>query len=246
MQYRFAVEKHDYSDYAGGRVFYSLPGQPAFPVRLASEIFQRCWAHRQKAEPCVIYDPCCGGAYYLSVLGYWHGWQMGEIVVSDVNTAVLPLAQRNLNLLTTAGLTERIAELQLLYGLYQKSAHAEALASAERLQTRHQRYLGGHVIRTQVFAADVMDGAAIMAGMNGRSVDIVISDIPYGWLTAWHTDDADKSPVWQMLETLRFVLAPNAVVAIAADKQQKVAHEGYERLDKFQVGKRRVWIGRPL
>ena len=246
MQYRFAVDKHDYSDYAAGRVFYSLPRQPAFPVRLASEIFQRCWAYRQRAEPCVIYDPCCGGAYHLSVLGYWYGRQMGQIVVSDVNTAVLPLAHRNLNLLTATGLAERISELQQLYRLYQKPAHAEALASAERLRVRHQHYLGEHVIANQVFAADIMDRAAMISGVNGRSVDMVISDIPYGWLTDWHTSDADKSPVWQMLETLRFVLSTDAVVAIAADKQQKVAHEGYERLDKFQVGKRRVWIGRPL
>jgi hypothetical protein len=246
MKYRFAVERHDYSDYASGRVFYSLPGQPAFPVRLASEIFQRCWEYRQSAEPCVIYDPCCGGAYHLSVLGYWHGRQMEEIVVSDLNTAVLPLAQRNLNLLTASGLAERIAELQQLYATYQKASHAAALASAARLQERQQRYLGEHVIPTHLFAANVMDKAAIMAGVNDRSIDIVISDIPYGWLTDWHTDDVNKSPAWQMLETLRFVLSPAAVVAIAADKQQKVAHEGYERLDKFQVGKRRVWIGRLL
>jgi hypothetical protein len=75
---------------------------------------------------------------------------------------------------------------------------------------------------------------------------MVISDIPYGWLTDWHTNEPDRSPIWQMLETLRFVLSTGAVVAIAANKQQKVAHEGYERLDKFQVGKRRVWIGRPM
>jgi tRNA G10 N-methylase Trm11 len=182
----------------------------------------------------------------LSVLGYWHGRQMQEIVVSDVNTAVLPLAQRNLSLLTALGLAERIAELQQLYVTYQKASHAEALASAARFQERHQRYLGRHVISTHLFAADVMDRAAIMTGVNGRSIDMVISDIPYGWLTTWHTDDVNKSLVWQMLENLRFVLSPAAVVAIAADKQQKVAHEGYERLDKFQVGKRRVWIGRPL
>jgi hypothetical protein len=246
MQYRFAVEKRDYSDYAGGRVFYSSPGQPAFPVRLASEIFQRCWAYRQRAEPCLIYDPCCGGAYHLSVLGYRHGRQIGEIVGSDVNTAVLPLALRNLNLLTMAGLTERIVELQQLHSQYQKPAHAEALVSAEQLQERHEHYLAGHEIATQVFAADAMDKAAIMAGLNGRSVDMVISDIPYGWLTDWHTNEPDRSPIWQMLETLRFVLSTGAVVAIAANKQQKVAHEGYERLDKFQVGKRRVWIGRPM
>jgi antitoxin HigA-1 len=31
MPYRFATEKNDYSDYAGGHVFYGTPGQPAFP-----------------------------------------------------------------------------------------------------------------------------------------------------------------------------------------------------------------------
>jgi hypothetical protein len=171
---------------------------------------------------------------------------MREIVASDVNVAVLPLAQRNLNLLTAVGMAERIVGLQQLYALYQKPSHAEALASAERLQERLQHYLRGYVIPIRLFAADVMDREAVITGVNGRSIDIVISDIPYGWLTAWHTDDTTKSPVWQMLETLRFVLSPEAVVAIAADRQQKVAHEGYQRLDKFQVGKRRVWIGRPM
>jgi hypothetical protein len=246
MQYRFAVEKQDYADYAGGRVFYSSPGQPAFPVRLASEIFQRCLSFRPSAEPSVIYDPCCGGAYHLSVLGYLHGRQIAAIVASDVNTAVLPLAQRNLNLLTELGLATRIAELQQLYAAYQKSSHVEALASAARLQKRLQGYLRGHVISTQVFAADVMDGEAIKMGLNGRSPDIVFSDIPYGWLTDWQIEDGDKSAVWQMLESLHSVLSPEVVVAIAADKRQKIRHEAFVRLEKFQVGKRRVWIGRPL
>ena len=240
MQYRFAVEREDYGDFAGGKVFYSVPGQPAFPVRLASEIWQRCVAHRASHEPGVVYDPCCGGAYHWGVLGFLHSGMIGEIVVSDVNTAVLPLAQRNLNLLTQAGLLQRRAELQQFYDAYQKPSHAEALASVHRLEMA----LPLHKIPVQVFAADVMDGEAVRAGLNGRSPDIVFSDIPYGWLTAWQSENND--PVWQMLESLRPVLSPNAVVAIAADKGQKVVHEGYERLEKFQVGKRRVWLGRPL
>jgi 23S rRNA (guanine2535-N1)-methyltransferase len=46
MQYKYEKTMLDYSDLASGRVFYSLPGHPAFPIRLASEIFQRCLASR--------------------------------------------------------------------------------------------------------------------------------------------------------------------------------------------------------
>ena len=58
MQYRYAREQTDFSDFSSGRVFYSLPGHPAFPVRLAGEIFQRCIEHRKSsygaAHPCPI------------------------------------------------------------------------------------------------------------------------------------------------------------------------------------------------
>ena len=223
-------------------MFYSSPGQPAFPVRLASEIFQRCWALRPKQEPCVMYDPCCGGAYHLSVLGHLHGAQIEEIVASDVDTAVLDLAQRNLGLLTQAGLDQRKTALQHLYATYQKPSHAKALASARRLQM----HLPEQAIPSWIFTADVMDEAAIWSGLNGRSVDIVFSDIPYGWLSAWHQETMHKNPVWHMLQALRPVLAPDAIVAIAADKSQKIVHEAYRRLEKFRVGKRQVWLGRPL
>jgi hypothetical protein len=174
------------------------------------------------------------------VLGYEHGAHIAAIVASDVNTAVLPLAKRNLGLLTAQGLSQRLAELQQLYETYQKSAHAEALASARRLQAKVPD------IPTYVFATDVMDAAAIRAGLNGRSPDIVFSDIPYGSLTSWQSEVENKDPIWHMLTSLRSVLAPQAVVAIASDKGQKVMHEGYERLTHFQLGKRRVWLGRPL
>lgn len=241
MSYRFTRQKQDYADFAGGQVLYSLPGQPAFPVRLTSEIWQRCLAHKQPTGPYTIYDPCCGGAYHLTVLGYLHGQQITEIIVSDINTAVLSLAQRNLNLLTPSGLTQRVVELQQLSERYQKPSHAQALASARRLQA----HLPLPTIPTRLFTADVTDGEAVKIGLKNYTPDIVFTDIPYGWLTTWHAEDEEKSPVWQMLESLRTLLSSDAIVAIAADKQQKVLHEGYERLEKFQVGKRRIWIGRP-
>jgi hypothetical protein len=46
-----------------------------------------------------------------------------------------------------------------------------------------------------------------------------------------------------MLETLTRVLAPGGIVAVVSGKQERVSHAGYQRLDQFQVGKRRVWIG---
>ena len=45
-----------------------------------------------------------------------------------------------------------------------------------------------------------------------------------------------------MLDALHILLPGRCLLAIAADKQQKVGHSGYRRLDKFQVGKRQVTI----
>src|SRR5512146_2476527 len=103
MQYKYAKEQQDYSDFSSGRVFYSLPGHPAFPVRLGSEIFQRCIAYRKaihgNSAPCTLYDPCCGAAYHLSVLAYLHGESIREVIVSDIDKKAVELARRNLRLL---------------------------------------------------------------------------------------------------------------------------------------------------
>ena len=241
MVYRFVIADQDYGDYAGGRVFYSQAGQPAFPVRLASEIWQRCLTHWQEQRPFTLYDPCCGGAYHLAVLAHLYGSDIGTIIASDVDEAVLSLAERNLGLVSLAGLDGRIAELTHLLETYHKQAHADALASATRLRQQWR-----YTIETNLFCADVMNKEAVVAGMNGRHADIVFTDVPYGWLSDWQMADPNHPPTWQLLESLRPVLAENAIVAIAADKRQKVAHEAYGRLEKFQVGKRRVWLGRPF
>src|SRR5687767_4526533 len=115
MQYKYAKEQLDYSDFSSGRVFYSLPGHPAFPVRLASEIFQRCLAYRERfyqvSSPCTLYDPCCGVAYHLSILAYLHREHIREIIASDIDEKAVALAERNLGLLHRDGLEERIREL---------------------------------------------------------------------------------------------------------------------------------------
>ena len=114
MLYRFASERRDYSDYASGRVFMGRPGHPAFPIRLASELFQRCLAVRRAGGltgPCVLYDPCCGGAYLLSTLAYLHWHEIDRVIGSDIDEEALALAARNLSLLTLEGLDRRIQDL---------------------------------------------------------------------------------------------------------------------------------------
>src|SRR5215216_6396625 len=122
MQYKYAKEQLDYSDFSSGRVFYSLPGHPAFPVRLASEIFQRCLAQRktlyQVSTPCALYDPCCGAAYHLSVLSYLHREHIREVIASDIDAKAVALAGRNLGLLYMDGLEKRIHELSDMLKTY--------------------------------------------------------------------------------------------------------------------------------
>ncbi|MBK9924379.1 MAG: hypothetical protein IPP66_03725 [Anaerolineales bacterium] len=245
MEYKYAKEQTDYSDYASGRVFYSVPGHPAFPVRLASEIFQRCVAHRQAiyqiASPCMLYDPCCGAAYHLSVLAYIHGQLIREIVASDVDEKVVELAEKNLSLLSTMGLENRIVEIKSMLEQYGKDSHQDALKSATVLKTK----LPGDLLTTKTFQANVLDRADLLQKVSPHSVDIVFTDVPYGQHSSWH-DSSERDPLWSMLDSLLAVLSPSSIVAVVSDKGQKAMHEGYERIERFQVGKRRITILKPV
>jgi len=250
MQYKYAPEQPDYSDLSSGRVFYSLPGHPAFPVRLASEIFQRCVAHRaaihQVSTPAVLYDPCCGAAYHLSVLAYLHGAGIREIIASDIDEKAVALAKRNLGLLSTEGLENRIAEISEMLEQYGKDSHRDALKSA--LALKEKISTGKHPIETHAFQASAVDSRTMSLNIRPRSVDIVFTDVPYGQHSRWEDAQGSelKDPMHSMLDALLGILSPAGIVAIASDKQQKAAHEAYQRLEGFQVGKRRVVILKPI
>jgi len=249
MQYRYETENQDYSDLASGRVFYSIPGHPAFPVRLASEIFQRCLAHReaiyQNSMPCTLYDPCCGTAYHLSVLGFLHVKQIREIIGSDINKKAVDLARRNLGLLRIPGLEQRIAEITDMIERYGKDSHKDALKSANFL--RDKIATQEHRIATRVFQASAIDRETIFKNIRAKSMDIVFTDVPYGEHSQWETSDFDKlaNPIGSMLDALVHVLSASSIVAIVSDKRQKVSHESYQRVEQFQLGKRRVVILKP-
>jgi hypothetical protein len=246
MQYHFTPNRN-FEDFASGRVFYTQPGQPAFPVRLASEVFQRClvqWKHRGGTGLCTIYDPTCGGAYWLVVLAYLHWNHIGRIFASDMDAVTIDLARRNLSLLTTHGLGHRISEIETMLSAYNKESHAGALESAKRFRRQLNINLKKHAIQTQVFQADSTESQAIHQGTGDAEIDILLADVPYGWHSTWQkdTDDRFPNPIWKMLDAIRIVLSYQSVIAIAADKRPKVWREGYQRLDKFKVGKRQIVI----
>lgn len=244
MQYKYAKEQQDYSDFSSGRVFYSLPGHPAFPVRLASEIFQRCIAIRKKiyenSTPCVLYDPCCGAAYHLSVLAFLHGEHIQKILASDVDEKAVSIAKRNLALLSPGGLENRIGEISKMLEQYGKDSHKETLKSANIL--KNKLFSSSE---TNVFQANATNRKEILDHIQAKSVDIVFTDVPYGQHSQWH-DSESSNPLESMLHALLGILSSSSLVAIASDKQQKVAHENFQRLEQFQVGKRRVVSLKPV
>jgi len=243
MQYKYAQEHLDYSDFSSGRVFYSLPGHPAFPVRLASEIFQRCIAIRktiyENSTPGVLYDPCCGAAYHLSVLAFLHGEHIQKIIASDVDEKAVALAKRNLGLLSPVGLDNRIDEITKMLEQYGKDSHKDALRSANVLKSKLSSSP-----ETKVFQANVTNSEEIFDHIRTKPVDIVFTDVPYGQHSHWQENES-SNPLWSMLGALLGVLSSSSLVSIVSDKQQKVSHEGYQRVEQFQIGKRRVVILRP-
>ncbi len=246
-QYRFTQDQN-LEDFASGRVFYARAGQPAFPARLASEILQRAlhyWRAGGGAGPCRLYDPVCGGAYWLTVLGFLHRGEIAAIYASDVDGEALELAARNLALLTPAGLERRIAEIEQLLAQFGKPSHAGALASVLRLRQGQAAPPGQQPLVTRLFQADAADPAQIQQGLGGQPVDIVLADVPYGWHSSWQkreveSEKQDQPEMRRMLEALQVVLTPGALVAVAADKSQKIRHENYRRIEKFQVGRRQI------
>jgi hypothetical protein len=246
MEYKFATERANYTDLASGHVFYSLPGHPAFPVRLASEIYQRCLALRRKGSPpCTIYDPCCGAAYHLSTIAYLHWDSICRVICSDIDEKAVQLAERNLGLLTPDGMERRSREISAMVRLYDKESHKGALESITRMQEQVNLLTAVRPIQTRVFLANATVSASLREGLQDTAIDVVFTDIPYGQHSQWEQTQA-SDPAWAMLEAIHEFMSPKSILAIASDKLQKIAHKKYERLDKFQLGKRQVVILKPL
>ncbi len=244
-KYKYAVARENFEDYSSGRVLYGSPGATNFPVRLASETFQRIAARLNEKEappPYVLYDPCCGGGYSATVLGYLHGEQIKKIYASDVSLEALELARRNLSLLTSDGLARRADELRALIERFDKPSHRDALDSSSRLKRALERL--PHAIETNCFRFDILGGADPSPEI--EKVDLVFSDVPYGAATHWQGAATGLNPFQKLLDNLRNILAPASVVALTASKKQEISHDGYRRLKDIKIGKRRTILLEPL
>jgi 16S rRNA G966 N2-methylase RsmD len=158
------------------------------------------------------------------------------------------VAKRNLELLTVAGLDQRIGEISQLFELYGKDSHKDALSSGHILRNRISALTLEHPIATKVFEADATDSTTILKNINPKSVDIVFTDVPYGQHSHWQSSHSHEllNPIWSMLNTLTSIISSESIVAIVSDKKQKVSHESFQRIEQFQVGKRRVVILRAI
>ncbi|MUL41647.1 rRNA methyltransferase [Streptomonospora sp. PA3] len=230
MAYRYATERRDHSDLAGGNVLRSAPGHPGFPVRLTDELLQRA-AARLPAGPLALWDPCCGSGHLAATAGLLHRDRLGWLLATDTDPAALSLAERNLALLTVEGLAERERELRTGAAELDKPALLERAGGAARLAER-LRGLGGDLGHT-VRAGDVFAPAE-----PERPVDLVLTDVPYGGLTAFANAPAAGEPVPALLRALCAVLPDHAVLAVTARTRKVALPEGVRALERVRAGNR--------
>lgn len=240
MSYRFTDTAQDHSDLASGFVLRSAPGFPAFPVRLAQELFLRCAANLPASVPLTLWDPCCGSGYLAAVTGLLNRPRLGQLVCSDVSPDAVALASRNLSLLTEAGLEERARELEDSAVRFEKPEFGSRAAAARRLGAALRT--GGGDLPSVTMVADVFNLPALA---EVPAADVVITDVPYGDQTSWEGSvPAADDALAALLRSLCEVLPEHAVVAICA-RQRRISFDPPIRaLDRFRVGHRAAFLGR--
>ncbi|MEU6279813.1 rRNA methyltransferase [Streptomyces sp. NPDC047028] len=232
--YRHAVERADSSDLACGVVLHSAPGHPAFPVRLATELFLRARARIAGEGPVTLWDPCCGSGYLLTVLGLVQRPALRRVIGSDADPAPLELAAKNLALLTPEGLSARERERREQSERFAKPAYLEAADAAGRL--RERLLADGGALPVTTGTADVFDPRALGAALAGAAPDVVLTDLPYGERTHW-TGSVPEQPVTGLLASLASVLPEHAVIAVT-DRSRKIPVAPVRTLERLKIGTR--------
>lgn len=235
MAYRYALARESYADLSGG-VLHSAPGFPAFPVRLASEMFQRAleFAPGSSAQ---VWDPCCGSGYLLTALALLHRLDITGVLGTDLDPAALTLARKNLGLLSEHGMDARADELRARAERLDKPAYLDAAAAARRL-ARGLSQRGG-ALPYGVAQADVFNPGQLRHVLDGRRPNLVITDVPYGEQTSWVGPNG-AAGIDGMLRALAEVLDDDAVIAVATRGRKPRLAETHRRLASFRIGTRVV------
>ncbi|MFY1702772.1 rRNA methyltransferase [Micromonospora sp. WMMA1923] len=236
MTYRFVAERHDYSDLASGAVLRSAPGHPAFPVRLASEVFLRAWHALGQSRPLTVWDPCCGGGYLLTVLGLLHRDKIAAVVASDIADGPLRLARANLALLSAEGMRRRTAELEDLARRFGRPSYRESAEASRRLQALLAQ--GGGDLPHVVGAADALDQQQVSALLTASPPPgLVLTDLPYGEQTSWR-GAPQEAGLSGLLGTLGSVLPADTMVALTTRGRRVGLPAGVRATARFKIGTR--------
>lgn len=207
MKYRFAPAR-SFEDLASGLVLRSAPGHPGFPVRLASELFQRALNHLGRTDDVVLWDPFCGSGQLVTSLALLHREAVLGVVASDIDPGAVALAARNLALTAPAGLAARREEVAILAQRHGRESHARAVAAADRLAQ-----LPGNPPEVRSGTADATDPQSLATLLGGIRPHVVVSDLPYGEQTGWGGTGADVAAE-RALQAVSAVMAPGGVVVL--------------------------------
>lgn len=235
MAYRYALTRENYADFSGG-VLHSAPGFPQFPVRLASEMFQRALA-LLPSSTAQVWDPCCGSGHLLTALAFLHRRDITGVLGTDMDPAALILAQKNLGLLSEHGMDARSDELRARAERLGKPAYLDAAAAAQRLADRLTE--AGGALPNGVAKADAVAPDQLRRALRGQRPNLVVTDVPYGEQTSWIGPDG-AAGIDGMLRALREVLDDDAVIAVASRGRKASSHEARRPIASFKIGTRVV------
>ena len=242
VQYRFAIRDVDHSYLSPGRALRTRRESPAFPVRLVEEAFLQCreyLAGEGRTGPYTVYDPCCGTAYLLTVLGVLFNRDISLLIGSDIDPEALELAVKNLGLLSGDGLSARADELRVDGQRYNRASAHEALESCRVL-----RGMLAREIPARTFRADALTDN-LTPCLGDDPVDMVLTDIPHGSGSFWQPVSSTAQSHAELAERflsalVRSLGSSRPVIAVASQKRLFVQVPGATRLRRFTVGKRQV------
>ncbi len=132
MQYKY-TENEDFSFLSSGNVIKHFSGMPCFPVRLGLELFEIAYRRLGKTK-LAVYDPCCGNAFSLTVLGMMKQDKISALYGSDIAPDCVSAATCNLSLITRQGLSEA-RNTFLSHATVSEERRAQFLSSTEKIMS---------------------------------------------------------------------------------------------------------------